>query len=77
MDAPRILLELEAARWLRISQRTLENWRLARTGPAYLKIGRQVRYRREDLEEFLRAARRAPAEKAQVGEAGRGDFARG
>ena len=44
----------QAARLLQVSHRTLEDWRLRGGGPRFSKIGRSVRYRRIDLEEFLR-----------------------
>ena len=36
-----------------ISDRTLQRWRLEGVGPTYLKIGRLVRYRKSDLDNFL------------------------
>lgn len=48
----------QAAQLLGLKPSTLEIWRCRGDGPAYLKIGRAVRYHREDLETFLRAARR-------------------
>jgi predicted site-specific integrase-resolvase len=43
----------ESARFLRIQKQTLEAWRLRGTGPAFLKLGRRVLYRREALERFM------------------------
>ncbi len=43
----------EAARYLRLRRQTLETWRLKGTGPAFLKLGRRVVYRREALERFM------------------------
>ena len=43
----------EAARFLGISHRTLEDWRLKGTGPTFIKWGRTVRYRWSDLWDFL------------------------
>jgi len=43
----------EAARFLRLQKQTLEAWRVRGTGPAYLKLGRRVVYRREALERFM------------------------
>jgi excisionase family DNA binding protein len=43
----------EAARFLRLQKQTLEAWRLRGTGPAFLKLGRRVVYRREALEQFM------------------------
>ncbi len=43
----------DAARHLGLSKSTLEKTRLTGTGPRYLKLGRLVRYRIDDLEEWL------------------------
>ena len=40
-----------AARW-KISPRTLERWRWTGEGPAFIKIGRRVVYRLEDVEAY-------------------------
>jgi excisionase family DNA binding protein len=48
-----ILTTDEAADYTSFSKRTLENWRRNGGGPQYSKIGRSVRYRREDLDAFL------------------------
>ena len=42
----------DAAQELGLSPRTLEGWRRRREGPAYLKIGRRVKYRPEDIEAY-------------------------
>lgn len=34
---------------------TLRNWRVARRGPKFLRIGRSIRYRVSAVEEFLSA----------------------
>ncbi len=39
----------EAARWLRVSHRTLEDWRMTGGGPSFRKFGRSVRYAVDDL----------------------------
>lgn len=41
------------AEWLKMSERTLANWRHFNTGPRYYHIGRHVRYRHADVEEWL------------------------
>lgn len=38
--------------------KTMQSWRLKGTGPAFLKIGRLVRYRRADLDSWLESRRR-------------------
>lgn len=57
--AERLLSEVEAAEYLSLSVRTLQQWRLTGGGPAYSKLGRRVRYSRFDLEGFVAANRRA------------------
>lgn len=42
----------QAAKFLNMKPSTLTTWRALRKGPRFLKIGRSVRYRREDLVEF-------------------------
>ena len=51
----RLLTQVEAARLLRLSERTLERLRLQGGGPLYVKAGRAVRYRESDLEEWIDA----------------------
>ena len=45
--------ERRAARVIGVAVQTLRNWRHMRRGPAYLKIGKAVRYRVEDLVSYL------------------------
>ena len=49
-----LLTTVEAAAHLRLSPRTLERYRVNGEGPKYLKLERTVRYRRADLDEWLR-----------------------
>jgi len=42
-----------AARILGMSHRTLEQWRWKGIGPAFILVGRQVRYRMSDLHAYL------------------------
>lgn len=46
------LNQVELAARLKISPRTLERWRWAGEGPAFLKIGGRVVYRLEDIEAY-------------------------
>ncbi len=49
-----VLLDNEgAAEFLGVSPTTLPRWRWSGVGPAYLKVGRAIRYRRSDLEAWL------------------------
>jgi len=48
-----LLDQREAARLLRLSERTLERLRLQGGGPCFVKCGRSVRYREADLEQWI------------------------
>jgi excisionase family DNA binding protein len=52
-----LLLPEEAAEWLRVSRHTLRDWRYLGQGPAYVRVGQQVRYDRRDLERYRDAQR--------------------
>jgi excisionase family DNA binding protein len=56
--------ERVAAEYLGLSVRTLQKRRFERQNPPYLKIGRSVRYRLEDLDAFLEAHRIDPRQGA-------------
>ena len=45
----------ETAEATRLSERTLERHRLTGTGPQFVRLGRRVFYRREDVEEWIAA----------------------
>jgi predicted DNA-binding transcriptional regulator AlpA len=49
------LTQQEVADHLRLSPRTLERHRLTGTGPKFVKIGRRVVYRRQDIEAWAGA----------------------
>jgi hypothetical protein len=48
-----VVADVKAAKLLDIGVQTLRNWRHMRKGPTYLKIGRSVRYRLDDLNKFM------------------------
>ena len=50
------LTDLEVAARLGVSRFTVRSWRLKGCGPRFLKMGRAVRYRPEDVDEFERQA---------------------
>jgi hypothetical protein len=52
--------EKEASKTMGVAVQTLRNWRHLRKGPAYLKLGRSVRYRTEDLSDFIKKNRIDP-----------------
>ena len=61
-----LLDQREAARLLRLSERTLERLRLQGGGPLYVKAGRAVRYREADLEAWIAA--RVVSNTSQIGD---------
>ena len=48
-----ILTESDLADQLKVSTKLLQKMRQEGTGPKYVKIGRLVRYRRQDIEAYL------------------------
>ena len=48
-----ILTTREAASYLGLAMTTLNKWRCHGGGPVFVKLGRAVRYRREDLNVFV------------------------
>ena len=54
-----MLRTIEAAKILGLQKSTLEAWRSRGGGPQFVKLGRAVRYRGEDLEAFLVARLRS------------------
>ncbi|MCC6269638.1 MAG: helix-turn-helix domain-containing protein [Dehalococcoidia bacterium] len=59
-----VLTETQVANLLAMKVATLRAWRLNGRGPAYMKFGRAVRYRREDVEAFVERSR-VPREQLQ------------
>jgi predicted site-specific integrase-resolvase len=55
----RLLETVHAADELGLSARTLEGWRRRGEGPPYLKFGRRVKYRIEDIEAYKATRLRA------------------
>ena len=45
--------EDETARILSCTKAALRRWRRERRGPRFVKLGRLIRYRQSDLEEFV------------------------
>jgi excisionase family DNA binding protein len=48
-----LLTQVEAARLTSVSERTLERLRVSGGGPRFVRIGRRVLYRLQDLETFI------------------------
>ena len=55
MGNPEIMTVIEAAGYIRLAKTTLNKMRVAGTGPRYLKMGKAVRYRRSDLDDWIGA----------------------
>ena len=53
-----LLDEKQAAALLRVTTKGLQSWRYRGNGPRFVKVGRCVRYRLEDLQTFVLAALR-------------------
>ncbi|MFO7877084.1 MAG: helix-turn-helix domain-containing protein [Desulfovermiculus sp.] len=43
----------QAAQYLNLKKNTLEIWRLRGGGPDFVKFGRAVRYRKQDLDAYV------------------------
>ena len=47
------LTEKEVAKQIRVSLASLRRWRLVQRGPRFVKVGALVRYRPEDLQQWM------------------------
>ena len=47
------LTEKEVAKQIKVSLASLRRWRLLQRGPRFVKVGALVRYRPEDLEQWM------------------------
>jgi len=54
-----LLNERRVANLICQSVRTVQKWRVIGYGPEYFKIGRSVRYRRGEVEQWIESRRRA------------------
>ena len=54
------LTEIEAAGRLGLKVATLRAWRHQGRGPAYVRLGRAIRYLAIDIEEFINSNRHTP-----------------
>lgn len=59
--------DVQAAKILSSSPQTLRNWRHLGRGPAYSKKGYMVRYRVQDLLDFMNSGRIDPEARREVG----------
>lgn len=66
-DTSALLSVEQAARFLNLSASSLAKSRVRGDGPAFVKLGAAVRYRRADLEAFIAAGvRRSTSEPAKA-----------
>ncbi len=56
-DHSSLLTTRQAARWLGLAAGTLCNWRSCGQGPAFVRLGRVVRYDEADLAQFVENGR--------------------
>lgn len=54
-DPEDLLTPKETAAWLRTEVETLATWRTQNRGPAFVKVGASIRYRRQSIFDFVRA----------------------
>ena len=55
--AEELLTPSELGRMIGKSERTLANWRCARIGPRFVKLGNSVRYPSADVREWIMSSR--------------------
>lgn len=60
------ICEKLAAPYVGVSVRTLQAWRVQGKGPVFLKLGRAVRYRICDLDDWLEANLRKSTSQGEV-----------
>ena len=66
-----LLREQDAAALLKVPVKTLQGWRYRGGGPHFLKFGRSVRYRLEDLQAYVLAAVRTSTSDSGAAPVGR------
>ena len=69
MSSTDLLDTAELADLLHASERTVIRWRMQRTGPAWIKAGGRVLYRRGDVDRWLDANKCEPAREQREGAA--------
>jgi len=63
-----LLTPVAVSDFLKTPERTLETWRYRGVGPAFIRLsGRIIRYRRSDLDRWLRSRRIGEAEEEPGG----------
>lgn len=57
----RLLTQEEVAEKLQVKIRTLQTWRATGRGPVTVRIGQQVRYRQQDVEDWINSNLELPS----------------
>ncbi len=65
-DPDRLIDEHETATLLGLSVRTLQAWRLRSEGPAFVRLGRAVRYQRGEIRLWIERHTSKPASSVQA-----------
>ena len=68
VKAPTFLTSDQAANYLGVNPRLMENWRWRKVGPTFAKVGHRIRYNLNDLKSFIKTA---PVDKVEMREARR------
>ena len=66
-----LLTQRQTAELTRLSGRTLERHRLAGTGPKFVRLGRRILYRRDDIEAWIADCTCSSTSEAEARAAGR------
>jgi len=53
MSSTELLTPDELSSELGVAKRTLDQWRCYGRGPAFVRVGKRIRYRRQDLDAWL------------------------
>jgi len=56
VELPVMMTPAQTAEALEVSPATLARWRWAGRGPKFVKYGKHVRYRRQDVVDFIEAS---------------------
>ena len=61
-----LLTRAEVADFLQVPPKTLATWAYEGKGPSFYRVGRHARYRRQDVELFLRENRQPAGERLEA-----------
>ena len=61
-----MMSEIELAERWGMSAKTLQRWRTDKRGPPYIKLGKNVRYRQEDVHAYEISQRKMPSINSSV-----------